>query len=194
LCCQLGVNALGFIMAESPRYIEIEKVAEISRDLSPFTSKVAVVMNPGEKLIRKIIKSNIFDYIQFHGEEDPDLISSVPIKTIKTISIDTEDNSGLEEMKKYKNANYFLFDSKYANKKGGTGKKFDWSILNKLNINKPYILAGGLSVDNIEEAITTLNMNGLDLNSKLELSPGIKDHNLIKKTVKIIRDFQINNF
>ncbi|MEJ6950523.1 phosphoribosylanthranilate isomerase [Natronospora cellulosivora (SeqCode)] len=193
-CSHLGINALGFILADSPRSIEIERVAEITRGITPLITKVAVVMNPSKELLERVVNSGIFECIQFHGEEDPELISNNPLKSIKAISIDIENNTGLEKINKYKDVDCFLFDSKIGKNRGGIGSSFNWDILNNIEVSKPYILAGGLGPDNIYEALSKHNFHGIDLNSKLEIKAGIKDHNLIKESVRIIRDFQLCQF
>ncbi|MFA6997441.1 MAG: phosphoribosylanthranilate isomerase, partial [Defluviitoga sp.] len=71
---------------------------------------------------------------------------------------------------------------------GGTGKAFEWNILKKANITKPYILAGGIGPENVSQAIATLKPAAIDLNSKVEKSPGKKDINLIKQTLEIIKN------
>ncbi len=190
ICNQLGVDALGFILAESPRQVEIEDVKLLTKDLSPFISKVAVTMNPGRQLLEDILASKLFNYIQFHGSEDPQIIKNFPLRTIKSISIgiETQINKIQDEMNRYKCADYYLFDSKVGKNKGGTGKSFDWEVFNLLDIKKPFILAGGLGIDNISTALMKVNMVAVDLNSKLESSPGIKDKDLLKKIVEIINE------
>jgi len=187
---EAGVDALGFILAQSPRKVELSKVLEISKELPPFVSRVAVVVNPTKEEIEKIERSRVFDYIQFHGSEDVNIIKKCKLKTIKTIKI--ENNSSLEEINKYNNfVDYFLFDTKIGEKIGGTGQIFNWEILKETDIKKPFILAGGLSPENVVEAIKTIKPNAVDLNSKVELFPGKKDIRLIKETIDMINSIKI---
>jgi len=88
ICNQLGVDAIGFILADSPRQVEIRDVSLLTEGLPPFISKVAVTMNPERQLLKDISASRIFDYVQFHGSEDPQIIKELPLKTIKSISIE----------------------------------------------------------------------------------------------------------
>ena len=195
ICSKIGINALGFILAESPRRVCIDDVKLLTEDLPPFINRVAVVMNPEDQLLKGILESGLFDYIQFHGKEKPKLIREYPLLTIKSISIGA--NTPLKEIKdqikKYKCADFYLFDSKVGNIKGGTGKSFDWGIFSLLDINKPFILAGGLGLDNIKTALMKVKMACVDLNSGLESSPGIKDKDLIINTVNIINNFSTLN-
>ena len=188
---EAGVDALGFILAKSPRQINLTRVKELTKDLPPFINRVAVVVNPQQNELKKIITSRLFDYIQFHGDESPSLIENTPLKTIKAISINKAQD--LDRLKRYKNVvDYFLFDTKIAEKTGGTGQSFDWSLLKDKAIKNKFILAGGLGPQNIELALKTLEPAAIDLNSQLESSPGIKNEALIKKSIEKIRIFEKN--
>ncbi len=183
----MGVDALGFILAESPRQVSLEKVRELCYNLPPFINRVAVVVNPELEELREIEKSGLFDYIQFHGSEEPELIKNTVLKSIKAISIAGKED--LAEVEKYKDsADYLLFDTKIGRQTGGTGESFDWSLITELEL--PYILAGGLGTENIEEALKKLKPLAVDLNSKLENEPGRKNHRLLKETVEKIKKFK----
>jgi len=183
----IGVDALGFILAKSPRQVSLEKVKELCHNLPPFINRVAVVVNPEPEKVEEIEKSGLFDYIQFHGSEEPEMLNNTVLKSIKAISIAGEED--LAEVEKYKeSADYLLFDTKIGNQTGGTGESFDWTLINKLKL--PYILAGGLGAENIEAALKKLNPMAVDLNSQLENEPGQKNHRLVKKTVEKIKNFK----
>ncbi|MFY9125547.1 MAG: phosphoribosylanthranilate isomerase [Defluviitoga tunisiensis] len=183
----LNIHALGFILSESPRKVELSEVAKISKLLPPFVSRVAVVVDITLNELEEIQNSKLFDYIQFHGSEDISLIKKCNLKTIKAIKIENE--KSLSDIALYQNfVDYILFDTKIENKIGGTGKAFEWNILKKVNITKPYILAGGIGPENVSQAIATLKPAAIDLNSKVEKSPGKKDINLIKQTLEIIKN------
>ncbi|ADQ15570.1 phosphoribosylanthranilate isomerase [Halanaerobium hydrogeniformans] len=187
-----GVDALGFILAKSPRQITLAQAKELTKDLPPFINRVAVVVNPQDNELEKILASRLFDYIQFHGDESPLLIEKTPLKTIKAISINEAQD--LDRLKRYKNiVDYFLFDTKIAEQIGGTGQSFDWSLLKDKAVKNNFILAGGLGPQNIELALKTLEPAAVDLNSQLESSPGIKNEVLINKTIAKIRAFEKNN-
>ena len=155
--------------------------------MPPFVSRVAVVVDITLNELEEIQNSKLFDYIQFHGSEDISLIKKCNLKTIKAIKIENE--KSLSDIALYQNfVDYILFDTKIENKIGGTGKAFEWNILKKVNITKPYILAGGIGPENVSQAIATLKPAAIDLNSKVEKSPGKKDINLIKQTLEIIKN------
>ncbi|MFW5998314.1 MAG: phosphoribosylanthranilate isomerase [Halanaerobiaceae bacterium] len=187
----IGVDALGFILAESSRQISIKQAKYIINDIPPFISTVAVTVNPEPEQLNKIISSHLFDYIQFHGDEKCSLIKKSPLKNIKAVSI-----SGKEDLKiieKYKGKdyiNFFLFDNKSRSKKGGTGEVFDWTLIKNINIDKPFILAGGLGANNIKEAVQKVKPVAVDLNSCIEKEPGLKDIKLYKETLSHIKKTQ----
>jgi len=182
----IGVDALGFILAKSPRQISLDQVRELTRNLPPFINRVAVLVNPKTEEVKQIERSKLFDYIQFHGSEEPEMLKNTVLKSIKAISIAGEED--LAEVKKYKGiADYLLFDTKIGSQTGGTGESFDWKLINELKL--PYILAGGLGVENIEAALEKLNPRAVDLNSQVENKPGKKNHRLVRKTVEKIKKF-----
>ncbi|MBC7321669.1 MAG: phosphoribosylanthranilate isomerase [Acetomicrobium sp.] len=173
-----GADAIGFILAQSPRKVDLNTAKELACCIPPFVSVVAVVKNPTIEFLDEVIKSKIFDMVQFHGEEDPNLIYDCPLKTIKAIPL--KDKKDLKAISRYAHvANFFLFDAKAGPLSGGTGKTFDWRIIKGLDPGKPFILAGGIGPENIEEAIEFVNPHAIDVNSAVESSPGIKDEKKI---------------
>ena len=187
-----NVDALGFILAESPRQVSITQARELTAGLPPFIARVAVVVNPDQSRLDEIIASRIFTAIQFHGSEDPSIFRDIPLQTIKAISI--SDQSDLKEVTKYQGqADYLLFDTKVGSQTGGTGKSFDWSLLASKELNQNYILAGGLGPANIKAALARLQPAAVDLNSRLETAPGRKDPELIRETVDIIKSYNAGN-
>lgn len=187
---KLGVDALGFILADSPRQVSIKKVKKITAGLPPFVIRVAVVVNPSQEKLIEIIESQLFDYIQFHGQEDPDLLRKVPLKTIKAIPV--AKSSDLKLVDQYRDAaDYLLFDTKAGQQTGGTGKTFNWQLLAQQEFEQPFILAGGLGADNIETALQQVKPAAVDINSKIETSPGIKSNRLLEQVIIKIRNFQV---
>lgn len=185
----LKVDFLGFIFYEkSPRYVlnhlNLKEISEI-----PHAGKVGVFVNETiENVIDFSVKANL-NFIQLHGDEDDHYIANLKnnlpnqIKMIKVIRIG---NQTSEELQKNINQqpstiNYLLFDTD-SKAFGGTGKTFDWKILNEVEISIPYFLSGGISLENVHQ-IPTINTQpfSLDINSKFELEPGIKDLIKIKQ-------------
>lgn len=184
---KMGVDAIGFILStKSQRMVSLSKASEIVKILPPFLSRVAVVVDPTIEQLNEIENSNFFDYIQFHGSESIDLVKRSKLKTIKAIKIENEHS--LKAISTYEeDVDYFLFDTKVGEKVGGTGKTFDWRFLKQINLQKPFILAGGIGPNNVIEAIKEVKPDAIDLNSKVEEKPGKKDIKLIKEVLSKIK-------
>ena len=184
----LNVDFLGFIFYEkSPRYVlhhlSLKEIAEI-----PHFGKVGVFVNETVEKISEISEKAKLSFIQLHGDEDEKFILQLRqilgnnIKIIKVIRIG---NQSFDELQKTINqqpstVNYLLFDTD-SKAFGGTGKTFDWQILNEIEIPIPYFLSGGISLENIHQ-LSTINHQplALDINSKFEIEPGSKDLEKIK--------------
>lgn len=191
----LSINYMGFIFyPKSPRYIAGLK-PEILNILSNSTKRVGVFVNEKVASLFKTIEKYGLDAVQLHGNETPqyceDLIETFPeITIIKALSI--SDIKDIEKTDEYEEVcDYFLFDTK-TSQYGGSGQKFNWEILNSYKGNKPFFLSGGISMEDIEEIknIQHSNLYGLDLNSKFESEPGLKDLYLVKKFIKKIKNTQ----
>ena len=187
----LGVDALGFIFAKSPRQIEPDTARAIINSLPPFVMSVGVFVNEDPAKIREIVGFCGLDMIQFHGDETPEICGEFMPRAIKAFQL--KDESSLEQIKPYYGkVRAFLFDTYSNEKRGGTGKAFDWSLAIKGRVQGvPMILSGGLSPSNIEEAVSTVRPYAVDVNSGVEKSPGIKDHNLMEQLMEVIT--QISN-
>ncbi|MCX7828560.1 MAG: phosphoribosylanthranilate isomerase [Thermanaerothrix sp.] len=179
---KLGADAVGFILTQSPRRVSLERAASIIQRLPPFLSVVGVMADPTEEELREAVESRLFDYLQFHGSEPPSLLANLPIKTIKALGVSRRED--LEALERYKEAaHFFLLDTKVRGFSGGTGQPFDWSLLQGVRFTRPFILAGGLGPQNITKAIGQASPHGVDINSAIETSSGIKDHRLMGMTI-----------
>ncbi|WP_343608163.1 phosphoribosylanthranilate isomerase [Chryseobacterium oranimense] len=190
----LKTDFLGFIFYEkSPRYVlnhlSPEDILKINHP-----AKTGVFVNEEIDAIIEIAEKAGLNLIQLHGDETKDFVNrlkqslSPEIKMIKAIRIGNNDPETIEKIKKMINshvstADYFLFDTD-SKAFGGTGKQFNWMILNEFEIPLPYFLSGGISEQNIEN-ISLLNQKPftIDINSKFELEPGIKDLEKIRKFI-----------
>ena len=184
----LNTDFLGFIFYEkSPRFVlnhlSLEEISEINHQ-----GKVGVFVNESIEKIAEITEKAKLSFIQLHGDEDEKFILQLRqilgnnIKIIKVIRIG---NQSFDELQKTINqqpstVNYLLFDTD-SKAFGGTGKTFDWQILNEIEIPIPYFLSGGISLENIHQ-LSTINHQplALDINSKFEIEPGIKNLEKIK--------------
>ncbi|QOW09289.1 phosphoribosylanthranilate isomerase [Kaistella flava (ex Peng et al. 2021)] len=189
----LKTDFLGFIFyKKSPRYVLNSLTLDQIRSIN-HQGKVGVFVNESLEQIIEISEKAGLNFIQLHGDELDDFILELreklhpEIKIIKVFRIGTE----LENLKfKIQNlkseVDYFLFDTD-SKAFGGTGKSFDWQVLNELEITKPYFLSGGISEENIEN-IKLLKQKpfALDINSKFEIEPGNKNIDKIKEIKKLL--------
>lgn len=182
-----GADAIGFIFyKKSERYIDPDSAYEISKKLKPFTSRVGVFVDEDPDLVNKISRVVGLDIIQLHGNEAPDYFKRLDSKIIKVIRVHGE--SDFKKMDDYPGAN-FVLDSYDRDFIGGTGKKFDWSLIpNKVRNN--IILAGGISPENIIDVIEEVNPYAVDLSSSVEIEPGIKDHDKVKLLFDTLKKYR----
>lgn len=182
-----GANALGFVFyKKSPRFICLDRVSEIVNQLPPFFTAVGLVVNFSIEEIHQIIDSKIINLLQFHGDESPEFCESFNFPYIKAVRV--HQNTNLYQIcNDFKSARAILVDAFVDGIYGGTGKTFDWSLIPK-DLSKPIILAGGLSVENVKEAVDSVNPYAIDVSGGVETSQkGIKDHNKIKDFINQIR-------
>ena len=185
----LKPDLLGFICyAPSPRYaenIQAETLAAIPANMY----KTAVFVNEDAGTITQLIDTYKFDAIQLHGNEDPEFCRQFKDKVTVIKAFGVDQHFDFEQLNAFAGSvDYFLFDTK-TDKHGGSGKSFDWSLLNKYQLDIPFFLSGGLSLDNLEEVklVTHAQFYGVDLNSRFEIEPGLKDINKLKKAFELLR-------
>lgn len=174
-----GAKAIGFIFfKKSPRFISINRAAYIANSLPKSIKKIGVFVDSHQDVINSIIKKVNLDLIQLHGNEPSEFCNFFDIPVIKAFQV--KSLKDLHKIKLYKNISAILLDNHDENLYGGTGKSFDWKLLNKVKFNSPIILSGGLKPSNINNAINLVNPNAVDINSGVENSPGIKSAAKIK--------------
>lgn len=183
----LGVDALGFIFAPSTRQIRPEKAREIICGIPPFVLTVGVFVNERPERVRRIIGLCGLDLVQFHGDESPGACGDFMPRSIKAFRI--RDGSALPYIMPYQGKiRAMLFDTYVEDRRGGTGKIFDWNMaVTAKGPGIPIILSGGLAPSNIVRAISTVKPYAVDVNSGIEESPGKKDHILMKELMERIR-------
>ena len=177
----LGIDLMGFIFwPRSSRY-----VAERPAYLPTKCKRVGVFVDEELEKIRRIADDYALDYIQLHGHESREYCAQLNgLKLIKAISV-----SGHDDIATYKTyeslVDYFLFDTKCPSV-GGSGQQFDWSVLSAYDGSTPFLLSGGIGPDDAErvKAFHHSKCIGIDLNSRFELVPGLKDINKLKDFIK----------
>lgn len=185
-----GVDALGFIFYNrSPRFITCDKAKEIIDKLPPFIDKVGVFVNGDQSELVAAAAAGL-SYFQLHGSETVDycrkLREKLPsCRLIKAFRVG--EKSLPEDFSPYNHCvDGFLLDTYVTGTKGGTGEVFDWSLIEKLELQRPILLAGGLTPGNIVQAITTVKPYAVDVNSGIESEPGIKDHKCLYKLMQLV--------
>ncbi|HET8864873.1 MAG TPA: phosphoribosylanthranilate isomerase [Gracilimonas sp.] len=177
------VDYLGFIFYEkSPRYIKPGEAGAIINWIEG-PEKVGVFVNQPLDDVNRIAKETGLDYVQLHGDESVEYCELVDKPIIKVIHIEEETVDYLlkHQIEQYADvADYLLFDTKIEGKWGGTGTAFDWNILKEIGDDIPFFLSGGLSADNIKEAIEMVQPFAVDVSSSLEQKPGLKDFGKIE--------------
>jgi phosphoribosylanthranilate isomerase len=184
----LNPDYMGFIFyAPSPRFIDKLPV-EALNNIPKSIKKTAVFVDESAETINNLLNKFGFDAVQLHGNESPDFCNSFrnKVKMIKAFGLN--DSFDFDQLNAYVNkVDFFLFDTK-TDIHGGSGKTFDWTILNKYKLNTPFFLSGGISLDNLEEVknISHPQFYGVDLNSRFETAPGMKDIQQLEKAFDII--------
>ena len=195
---KLGAHAIGIIsVEESPRYVSAAVKKKIFKTLESFYPKidrVSVVKNcPIELIIKNFLGNPSETIIQLHGDEDINYCKKIREKIPnigiwKAFRIKTKkDLDKIKPFEEYVDA--ILLDSWNKETYGGSGKKINSIYLNDLKFSKPWWLAGGISIEWIDEILTNIKPNGIDISSSVEISPGLKD---LKKTEDLIK-FLKNN-
>ena len=171
----------------SPRYFN-DKLTRYP-ELSTGIKKTAVFVNEDRHVINSRLNQSEFDALQLHGIESPQFCAYFKdrVTVIKAFGIDERFN--FDDLNDYEGkVDFFLFDTS-TGKHGGSGVAFNWQLLNNYQLNVPFFLSGGLSLDNLEQVrkINHPQLYGVDLNSRFEVKPGVKDINELRKAFKLIR-------
>lgn len=188
---ELNPDFMGFIFYPfSPRYMR-DKLSPVDLQEIPETiKKTGVFVNMNVSEIENIVSSYNLDYAQLHGNESAEIckqLSSSGLNIIKAFRLDQGFNFDiLTEYIPY--CKYFLFDT-FTPEYGGSGKKFNWNILKKYESEHPFLLSGGIGASDAEKILSFSHPSfiGVDLNSRFELSTGIKDVDKLKMFMKSVR-------
>ncbi len=183
----LAIDRMGFIFYDkSPRYMKYSLSADSVNQLPQRIKRVGVFVNEDFMEVESMIQKYVLNTVQFHGDETPDYCEKFrnKVEVIKAISI--KDEESVKLAKEYENScDLFLFDT-YGKNYGGTGKTFDWRVLERYNLNKNFYMSGGIGLDEIKKIKKSKmeNLTGVDVNSKFETSVGIKDINKLKQLIQ----------
>ena len=187
----LGIDLMGFIFwPKSGRY-----VSERPAYLPTNCKRVGVFVDEDIETVKRIADDYALDYIQLHGHELADYCAQLRgFKLIKAFNIATTED--FKQTEPYTGiVDYFLFDTK-GKSVGGNGEKFDWSVLSAYDGNTPFLLSGGIGPDDAEvltshfSPLTSKKCVGIDLNSRFEIAPGLKDINKLKDFLNALNNEQ----
>ena len=178
-----GADALGFMFYEpSPRNVPVKVAAGIIRRLPPFIAKVGVFVNATEETVRMTVRECGLDTLQFHGDEPPEFCAKFsPLKVYKAFRI--QNLESLQPLPAHK-TDAWLLDGFAPDNLGGTGAKFNWDLaVEAKKLGGLIILAGGLTPENISEAVRKVQPYAVDVSSGVESSPGKKDHAKLRRFI-----------
>ena len=176
---EFGADALGFVFyGKSPRYIEPERAREIISQLGPFVIPVGVFVNEEREKVEEIIAASGIGAVQLHGEESPAYCASFRgVKVIKAFRVSNEFDP--ERLSHYA-VDACLLDAYRKDAYGGTGETFSWEIARRAKAVGRIILAGGLTPENVAQAIREVAPYAVDVSSGVERSPGVKDREQVR--------------
>ena len=182
----LGADALGFVFyARSPRRVTPEQAAAIITRLPPFVAKVGVFVDEKLDRVQGIMNLCSLDYAQLHGSESPEYCKALgQQRAIKAFRV--KDGINLEQFSAYK-VSAILLDSYNPNMFGGTGRAFNWELAARVARSNCVILSGGLTPQNVAEAINKVNPYAVDVSSGVEASPGKKDYAKLKAFIQAVK-------
>ncbi|PLX79816.1 MAG: phosphoribosylanthranilate isomerase [Desulfuromonas sp.] len=177
-----GADALGFVFYDgSPRCVSREQVAAIVADLPPLVTTVGLFVNAARETISETIRVCGLNVIQLHGDETPEECSYSGVKVVKALRL--RQQSGLAEAARFSNQT-LLVDAYVPGEYGGTGSLSDWELARQLAVQRPIILAGGLTPENVAAGINAVKPYAVDVSSGVEASPGKKDPRKVTLFIK----------
>jgi phosphoribosylanthranilate isomerase len=187
----LSPDYMGFIFYEkSARFVGDNLDEELLKSFPKNTKKVGVFVNASIDNIVKCVKKYQLDYVQLHGEEMPEFCRSLRLKGISIIrAFSIDETFNFAQLNNYKPfCDYFLFDAKGVNR-GGNGIVFDWSLLKRYDNEKPFFLAGGIDLENIQQLdeLKDFRIHAIDVNSRFETAPAYKNIEKIKELTTYLR-------
>lgn len=181
-----GADAIGLVFyAKSPRAVSVQQARTIIAALPPFVTTVGLFVDASRCELGEILDAVPLDLLQFHGDETPAACDGFHRPYIKALRVKPGDDIAAQ-VALYKNASGVLLDTYVPGIPGGTGEAFDWSLV-PAQLSKPVILAGGLTVENVAQAITQVRPYAVDVSGGVESAKGIKDAAKINAFMQAVR-------
>lgn len=177
-----GADALGFVFyLESPRYILPHTAGRIARSLPPFVTTVGLFVNEAPERVNRCMEEMGLSVAQLHGDEPAAICRRIRWPVVKAVRVECEED--LREMAAYR-VTAFLLDARVQGLYGGTGKPLPWDVAIKAKRYGRIMLAGGLTPENVAEAVRKVRPYGVDVSSGVEASPGRKDHRKLERFIR----------
>ena len=182
-----GADAIGLVFdRRSARCVDIARSRAIAREVPPFVALVGLFVDATSERVEEVLREVPLSLLQFHGNEPPEQCHRYGRPYIKAIRM--RDGVDLKhEAARYADASGLLLDSFVAEQAGGSGKTFDWNRIPR-DVGRPIVLAGGLTVDNVRDAIARVRPAAVDVSSGVEVSKGIKDPQKIAAFIAAVRE------
>lgn len=173
-CAEAGADAVGLVFyPPSPRNVTLERAAEIARALPPFVPAVALFVDPTPSEVEAVLERCPVGALQFHGDEPPELCERFGRPYLKALRVRRQVDL-LESLRPYEAASGWLLDAFHEGAYGGTGTVFDWDLVPS-GLPRPVVLSGGLTPENVAEAVRRVRPWAVDVSSGVEAAKGIKD-------------------
>ncbi len=178
-----GTDAIGLVFVErSPRHVDVETARTICRGLPPFVSRVGLFMDAEAEQVWQVLDEVPLDWLQFHGDEQSAFCRQFGRPWIKALAMG---GNAAVDLSAFEAADALLLDSHGVGAMGGSGETFDWTRVP--NIQRPWVLAGGLHPDNVTEACRQLKPDAVDVSSGVEVRPGVKSDKLMDQFIKAVK-------
>ena len=175
---ECGATALGFVFwPGSPRFIDPAHAAAIVATLPPFVAPVGVFVNQGSDYVNRAAAAARLGVIQLHGDEASAILDELSCPVLKAIAIEHASDEAVDA---WPPRTMLLLDTHDPVRHGGTGRIGDWARASAIASRRPILLAGGLTPDNVAEAVARVRPFGVDVSSGVEASPGVKDHRKLR--------------
>jgi phosphoribosylanthranilate isomerase len=182
---ELGADALGFVLAASPRQVTPENLRHLVAELPPLVLKVGVFVDSPLEEVRRVMSDCGLNLAQLHGSESPEYCEALFPRAIKAFQV--KDATVLKQLPLYR-ASAYLLDGYHSKLKGGSGQSFDWEIARQAKGLGRIILSGGLTPENVAQAIAIARPYGVDVSSGVEASPGKKDHRKLAAFIQAVKE------
>lgn len=186
---RLGADVIGLVFAPSPRRVGLERAVEIARVLPPFVGTVALFVNPDASEVEAVVRALRPSLLQFHGEESPAFCRAFETPYLKAVRVRPETDL-LQCTADFSDAAGLLLDAYAPDAHGGTGHRFDWSLI-PAELSLPVVLAGGLEAANVAEAVRQVRPWAVDVSSGVESAKGIKDAAKIAAFISEVRNVDL---